>query len=307
MIDVALGVVERGWVAESHHRGRLCIVGADGSTRLALGDTAMPTLPRSALKPFQAIAMLECGLDLEGELLALAAASHLGQGIHLEGALRILHGAGLGVADFQHTADLPADPEALSAWLRQGRGKEPLAHNCSGKHAAMLRTCVRASWEIAGYRDPSHPLQQRVREVIHRYCGVIGEPVVDGCTAPAFATSLLGLAQGFSALSLAESGPAHQVAEAFRMFPEFTASTSHPVVTLVGQLPGAVAKIGAEGILAVGLPDGTGIALKLSDGSGRGRFEVIDAILRALGYDVDTSAHEMRIEASFDKALAQLS
>ena len=134
-----LGDVYRGWVTESHHRGRVCVVGAEG-TRLALGDMAAPVLPRSALKPFQVVAMLRSGLDLRGELLALAGASHTGQDIHLAGALEILSRSGLTVADFRHTPDLPQDQDALRAWHLAGRGKEPLAHNCSGKHAAMLRT-----------------------------------------------------------------------------------------------------------------------------------------------------------------------
>ena len=65
MMDVLLGIVDRGWVAESHHRGRISVVREDGRVLLSLGDMTAPTLPRSALKPFQAIAMLRSGLDLE--------------------------------------------------------------------------------------------------------------------------------------------------------------------------------------------------------------------------------------------------
>ena len=234
MMDVLLGIVDRGWVAESHHRGRISVVREDGRVLLSLGDLTAPTLPRSALKPFQAIAMLRSGLDLENQLLALAAASHLGQSIHTQGALRILEMTGLSTSDFQHTADLPGDEASLAAWLAAGRRKEPLAHNCSGKHAAMLRTCRLAGWPTEGYRDPSHPLQQAIRTVIEEYCGVLGDPVVDGCTAPAFATTLPGLARGFARLaSEKEEGPGRLVADAFRRYPEYTSGTSHPVVRLV--------------------------------------------------------------------------
>ena len=300
MMDVLLGIVDRGWVAESHHRGRISVVREDGRVLLSLGDMTVPTLPRSALKPFQAIAMLRSGLDLENQLLALAAASHLGQSIHTEGALRILEMTGLSTSDFQHTADLPGDAASLAAWLAAGRRKEPLAHNCSGKHAAMLRTCRLAGWSIEGYRDPSHPLQQAIRAVIEEYCGVLG------CTAPAVATTLPGLARGFARLASEKKGPGRLVADAFRRYPEYTSGTSHPVVRLVEQVPGVVAKVGAEGILAVGLPEGIGIAVKISDGMGRGRFEVVDAILTRLGHPVISRPGEVRISPELEENLASL-
>ena len=282
------------------------MVREDGRFLLSLGDMAAPTLPRSALKPFQVIAMLRSGLDLEDQLLALAAASHLGQPMHTEGALRILEMTGLSASDFQHTADLPGDETSLAAWLATGRRKEPLAHNCSGKHAAMLRTCRLAGWPLDGYRDPSHPLQQAIRAVIEEYCDVLGDPVVDGCTAPAFTTTLLGLARGFARLGSEKKGPGGLVADAFRRYPEYTSGTTHPVVRLVEQVPGAVAKVGAEGILAVGLPEGIGIAVKISDGMGRGRFEVVDAILTRLGYPVTSGPDEVRISPELEENLASL-
>ena len=141
MMDVLLGVVGRGWVAESHHRGRVSVVRKDGRILLALGDMGVPTLPRSAVKPFQAIAMLRGGLDLENQLLALAAASHLGQSIHTEGALRILELSGLGTSDFQHTADFPGDPASLGpGWpLAVARRRWPIT-----APANMQRCCVPA-------------------------------------------------------------------------------------------------------------------------------------------------------------------
>ena len=250
--------------------------------------------------------MLRSGLDLENQLLALAAASHLGQSIHTQGALRILEMTGLSTSDFQHTADLPGDEESLVAWLVAGRRKEPLAHNCSGKHAAMLRTCRLAGWPTEGYRDPSHPLQQAIKTVIEEYCGVLGDPVVDGCTAPTFATTLPGLACGFARLASEKEGPGRLVTDAFRRYPEYTSGTSHPVVRLVGKVPGAVVKVGAEGILAVGLPEGIGIAVKISDGMGRGRFEVVDAILTHLGHPATSGPGEVRISPELEENLASL-
>lgn len=306
MQDVEAGIVYRGWVPESHHRARIAVTAPDGSVRLTLGDMDHPTLPRSALKPFQAIAMLDAGLDLEGADLALAAASHLGEDIHVDGAVRILAGAGLTVADFVHTTDLPGAEHARDAWLRAGRGKEAVAHNCSGKHAAMLRTCIRAGWDVESYREPDHPLQQAARAVIEDYCGIVGEPVVDGCTAPAFASTLPGLARGYGRWAAAGEGAAKRVADAYREFPEYASGSTDPSVQLHRSVPGLVAKVGAEGIIALGLPDGTGIAIKMSDGMGRGRFDVAAAVLGALGPEVEGIAPEIVLGPGLVESLAVL-
>ncbi len=142
--------------------------------------------PRSASKPLQAAAMVELGLDLDGELLALAAASHSGEPFHLDGVRRILAGAGLDVDALPYPARGAVRP---SRPRRPGCGPatspEPLTMNCSGKHAAMLATCVVNGWDVATYLDPEHPLQVALRAALERYAG---EPVpptgVDGCGAP---------------------------------------------------------------------------------------------------------------------------
>lgn len=306
MLDAEAAIVYRGWVAESHHRARIAVTAPDGALRLSLGDPDLPTLPRSALKPFQTIAMLEHGLDLDGELLALAAASHFGETFHIDGVRRILDGAGLSEADLVNTPDFPLGEQARVDWIRAGHDKEPLAHNCSGKHAAMLRTCVRAGWERDGYRDPSHPLQQAVRGVIDDYCGVEGEPVTDGCSAPAFVATLPGLARGFGRWAAAEEGAAKRVADAYRAHPEYTAGTTDPVVELHRAVPGLVAKAGAEGIFGVGLADGTGLAIKISDGASRPRHDLALAVLRGLGHDAPRTDPLVVISPALEEALARL-
>ena len=49
-----------------------------------------PIYPRSCNKPIQALGMLRSGLELDGELLALAGASHSGEPFHIDGVRRIL-------------------------------------------------------------------------------------------------------------------------------------------------------------------------------------------------------------------------
>src|SRR5689334_7299802 len=142
--------------------------------------------------------MVRCGLDLPPELLALACASHSGEPFHVEGVRRILAGAGLSEADLQTPPDYPLDDEAREVVIREGGAKSRVLMNCSGKHAAMLATCVANGWPTDTYLDPEHPLQQAIAAT---FADLIEEPIavtaVDGCGAPLFSASLVGLARAF--------------------------------------------------------------------------------------------------------------
>jgi L-asparaginase II len=241
----------------------------------------------------QALAMLRAGLDPEravpAELLALAHASHSGQSFHLAGVRRILLTAGLSDADLQNTPDLPIDAEERAAWLGTGHGPTALAQNCSGKHAAMLATCVARGWDTASYLDPGHPLQQLVAETI---ADLAAEPVaatgVDGCGAPVMAISLTGLARAFRAIATADAGtPESLVAQANRTYPEYVGGTGRDVTRLITGVPGLVAKDGAEGVYAAALPDGRAVALKIADGAERARPPVLAQALRRLGVEAE--------------------
>jgi L-asparaginase II len=157
--------------------------------------------------------------------------------------------------------------------------------NCSGKHAAMLATCVAAGWPTATYTDPEHPLQQEIRSTIAR---LAGEPVtatgVDGCGAPLIAISVAGLARAFRAVVLAEPGTAERaVADAMRAHPEWTSGTTRPERALMRAVPGLLVKSGAEGVEGFALADGRAGAFKMEDGAARGRVPVTVALLRRLG------------------------
>jgi len=157
--------------------------------------------------------------------------------------------------------------------------------NCSGKHAAMLATCVAAGWPTASYRDPAHPLQAEIRRTIER---LSGEPVtavgVDGCGAPIFALSVAGLARAFRAMVLSDPGsPERAVADAMRAYPEWTSGSARPERALMEAVPGLLLKSGAEGVEAFALADGRAGAFKIDDGAARARPPVTVALLRRLG------------------------
>ena len=294
-----LAEVVRSGRNESVHRGAVAVLAADGSVQVSLGPATTPIYPRSSNKPFQAAAMLRCGLNLDGELLALAAASHSGEDFHVSGVRKILAVAGLTEDDLQCPADWPLDEREYRAMLVAGEPADRVHMNCSGKHAAMLATCVTAGWPTASYTDPGHPLQQRIRTLLSE---LAAEPVsaigVDGCGAPLFAISVTGLARAFRALVLAAAGtPERAVADAMRAYPEWTSGTARPERTLMTAVPGLLVKSGAEGVEGFALADGRAGAVKIEDGAARARVPVTVALLRGLAVDAEPGVDLAALDA----------
>ena len=285
-VNPVLAEVIRSGFVESRHRGAIAALAADGTFAFTAGSANTPISPRSSNKPLQATAMLTAGLPLDGELLALAAASHSGEDFHVQGVHDILDFAGLTDRDLQCPTSLPLDEPTARRLIRESDTPESRVRmNCSGKHAAMLVTCIANDWPTETYRDPGHPLQRHIRKTIEE---LAREPVaavgVDGCGAPLFALTLGGLARAYRALVLAEPGTAgRKVADAMRKFPEWTSGTTRDENRLMASIPGLLLKGGAEGVDAFALPDGSAAAVKIEDGNARARTPVTVAILAALG------------------------
>jgi L-asparaginase II len=280
---VVAEIVRSGFV-EGHHYGSWVVLDADGSVSGSAGDVEGPILPRSCNKPLQALAMVEAGLSLEAPLLALACGSHSGEPFHIEGVRRILASAGLSEDALQTPADYPLDDEAREQVIRSGGAKAPVQMNCSGKHAAMLATCVANDWPLNSYLEVDHPLQQAIASTFPR---MTGEPVahvaVDGCGAPLLATSLVGLARSFSRLATSSDTASTVVAEAIRTHPEYVSGTQRDELTLLRAIPGAIGKAGAESCYVVALPDGRAFATKTDDGAARARPVLMAALLEHFG------------------------
>ena len=284
---VVAEIVRSGFV-EGHHYGSLVALNADGSLDWSVGDVESQIFPRSCNKPMQAAGMVSAGLKLDGELLALAGASHSGEPFHIEAVRRVLAGVGLDESALQTPPDYPIDDAARDEYIRGGNAKSSIAMNCSGKHAAMLATCVANDWDVTTYLSPEHPLQQAI---MTKFAALTGEDIeavaVDGCGAPLLSTSLLGLARAFRTMALATEGPEARVAQAFRDHPEFASGTRRDEARLLHAIPGAIGKAGAESCYAVALADGRAVALKTDDGAARVRPVLMAAALRRMGVDTE--------------------
>ncbi len=283
-----LAVVTRSGLVESRHFGSLAAVDPSGRTILRLGNPDAVVLPRSTVKPLQALACLTAGAPLEGPALAIAAGSHTGEDEHVRVVRGIIQRAGLAEDALGCPADRPEDEATFERMIRAGEPRTRIRMNCSGKHAAMLLACAVNGWSTNDYLDTAHPLQQHVRATMAEATGIpIGHDAIDGCGAPLFGTTVRGIASAFRTLVQAAPGTAErQVADAMRAHPFYVGGSGHQNSVLMQTVPGALAKGGAEGVIGVAGADGTAVSMKIVDGSPRATTLVALRVLAALGTDI---------------------
>lgn len=285
-------VVRSGFV-EGLHRGSVVVLDTTGARVAGSGDGASPIFPRSTNKPMQAIGMLRAGLPLTDPAdVALVSASHAGEEFHVERVAGLLRRGGLGEEALHCPPELPVGDAARDAVLRSGGGPRRMQMNCSGKHTGMLLTCLAAGWPLDGYWRPEHPLQQRLTVAVEEFTGERAAAVgVDGCGAPVLAVSLTGLARAYLRLVSAETGTVERtVADAMRAYPELVGGTRADDTRLMRGVPGLLAKVGAEGVIAAAVPGVGAVALKVDDGAARARMPVLVAALRRLGVEAPVLA-----------------
>lgn len=288
--SVELAVVERSGFIESRHAGAAVVLSPEGEVVARHGNTDALILPRSSLKPLQAVACLTAGAVLEGEQLTLSTASHSGTDRHAEVVREMLTAGGLNEDDLACPPAWPSDSATRDEMVREHGQEARIRMNCSGKHAAMLRACVATGWPTDGYLDPSHPLQAHIRDVIARLTGEkMAHTAIDGCGAPVYALSLTGLARAIHRIGTAsERSPfaLHRVAgslvKAVRENPWTIDGPGRPDTIAIERL-GVFAKGGAEGVMVMVAPNGTTVALKMLDGGARASTIVAATLLARAG------------------------
>jgi len=282
-----VAVTTRNDYDENVHFGAAVVVDAEGAITDSIGDVELPVYPRSALKPFQASAMVRAGLDLPHRLLAVVAASHSGEQPHLDAVAEILERHDLSVDALANTPDRPYGAAARRTSLAEGIDASALQQNCSGKHAGMLATCRVNGWSIEGYLEATHPLQEAIGVEIDRLAGratgSITHVGVDGCGAPTHVMPLVDVAQAMRTLAVERS----DVPKAMMAAPALVGGTDRDVTLWMEAVPDLAAKEGADGVMVASLADGRAASLKIADGRDDVRRAVTVELLRRLGVDVD--------------------
>ena len=287
--------VTRGERVESIHRGSVVAVAPDGSPVAAVGDPDQFIYLRSAAKPFQLAPFVASGrfdeYELGTEALAIMAASHNGEDRHVRLVQEILRRAGLNSSVLQNQVHAPYDTETAQRLVRDGEQPTVLRGNCSGKHAGMVLFAKASGWPIESYWHAGHPVQRLALETIAALSDVPTERIAtatDGCGVVCFGMPLRGLALAFARLadpSAVADPPLREaltrIRDAMMAHPELVAGERRRIDTaLMRAYPKRiVSKGGAEGVLAMGLPDGAlptgapfgdgpmGIAAVIEDGN----------------------------------------
>ena len=277
-----LATVTRGGIVESLHLGHLIVLNADGSIYLSKGSPELPIFPRSAVKSLQASAMLKAGLTVSNEELAIICASHSGAQSHIDLVIKMLEKRDISISALKNAVDKPLGEKERIIWADKAASQ--LAQNCSGKHAGMLITCQQNGWDMATYLDINHPLQIAIKNEIEELASEkISAVSIDGCGAPLFAISLIGLARSIFNLVKSNKSVHKQIVTACITYPEIVAGAGRLTTRMMKGVPGLFMKEGAEGIEVCALPDGRVIAIKIIDGSWRPVAPIIMEIFKRWG------------------------
>jgi L-asparaginase II len=275
----------RGGTVESVHRVHAVAV-RDGKALASAGDPSLVTYFRSAAKPLQALPLVRARDDLEDDELAIACASHQAEPAQLEAVLSLLRKARAGEDD-------------LECGFEEGRPRERINHNCSGKHAGFLALCRACGWLPHGYRLAAHPVQRAALMEVAEAAELPMEEIplaVDGCGVVTFALPLERMAFAFSRLASLDGG--ERVLTAMRGRPELVGGNGASDTELMRALPGWVAKRGAEGLLCASGPDSLGVAVKVADGAQRAVQPALARFLTGLEIELRDDFARVPVENS---------
>jgi len=298
MANPILVEVTRGNGVESRHRGAIAVIDGAGLVVASMGDIETAIFPRSAIKPLQALALVESGaadhFNLDDAELALACASHSGEPAQVDKVNGWLARLGLGIDDLECGAHGPRHDADTAAMVRTGQTPDRSYNNCSGKHAGFLSTALHMNEPTRGYAKADHPVQQRLKAILEDLgaCDLSSTPHgIDGCGIPVIAMPLVAMARALSrmanpaGLPVLRATASGRILSAMTRCPEMVGGTGRFDTRMMAAGRGAVVvKTGAEGVYAGILPRlGLGIALKIDDGATRAAETAMAAMLKHFG------------------------
>ncbi len=278
----------REGIVESVHHVQATVCDHRGRIFSVAGSAETATFIRSALKPFQALAVIATGtlerFSLTDRDLAIICSSHHGRLEQVRQVFNILWRADI-------------DPLALQCPIPEGK-RSPLEHNCSGKHAGMLAVCRQRNWEMDNYLRRSHPVQQLVFSKIAEILRMPAEEFIsarDDCGAPTCFMPLSQMATLYAQLASGEHLDMERIVRAMTYYPAMVAADGEFDTELMRLSEGElISKAGAEGVQCIGrVGEGLGLAIKVMDGSKRAKSAVAIHLLTQLGWISPTIAEAM--------------
>jgi L-asparaginase II len=290
--------VSRGEMVESRHRGTAIVVDAKGKVLHAWGDTDRLVYPRSAIKPLQAIPLIESGAadacNASTEEVAFACASHNGEHHHIDGVTAWLARMGLRPDHLECAPHWPHEEQTLHERIAENPKLDNASNNCSGKHAGFLATAKHLGEELQGYIDYDHPVQRRMKAVLSELGGVNldGAPGgIDGCGIPVMGMELSAMALALaqmadpSGLAPKRRDASERILKAIMAHPYNVAGQNRLDTLAMQAAPNRfVIKTGAEAVHAGIIPElGVGFALKIEDGNKRASDLLTANLLDLLG------------------------
>jgi L-asparaginase len=269
----------REGIVESIHHVEATVCDSRGRILSVAGSPETEAFIRSALKPFQALAVTTTGtlerFDLTEKDLAIICSSHQGSVEQARQVFNVLWRADL-------------DPSVLQCPFPEGK-KSPLQHNCSGKHAGMLAVCQQRNWPIDNYLSRSHPVQKLILSKLSELLKMPGEELIavhDDCGAPTYLMQLGQMATLYAQLSSGDNLDLERIVRAMTDHPTTIAGEGTFDTELMRLSDGElVSKAGAEGIQCIGrVGEGMGLAIKAIDGAKRAKYAAAIHLLQQMGW-----------------------
>ncbi len=291
----------REGIVESTHRAQAVVCDNRGRVLSVAGNPETSTFIRSALKPFQALAVTTTGTleryNLNDRDLAIICSSHQGQ---VEQVRQVFH--------ILWRSDV--DPSALQCPIPEGK-KSPLEYNCSGKHAGMLAVCQQRQWPLSSYLQYHHPVQKLILSQVAELMKMPGEELIrahDDCGAPTYFVQLRQMASLYAQLASGDNLAMERIVRAMTHHPNLVAGEGAFDTELMRLAQGElVCKSGAEGVECIGrIGEGMGIAIKVMDGAKRAKYAVAIHLLKQMGWitpSVSETLSEMFMKLSGFKRL----
>ncbi|MBD1923368.1 asparaginase [Microcoleus sp. FACHB-831] len=269
----------REGIIESSHRVQAVVCDNRGRVLSVAGSAETACFVRSALKPFQALAVTSTGTleryNLNDRDLAIICSSHKGTIEQVRQAFNVLWRCDV-------------DPSALQCPIPHGK-RSPLEYNCSGKHAGMLAVCKQRHWPLNNYLQRNHPVQQLILGKVAELLRMPAEEFIsakDDCGAPTYLMQLGGMAALYAQLVSGNNLDMERIIRAMTHHPNMVAGEGEFDTQLMRLTQGElVSKGGAEGVQCIGrVGEGMGLAIKVMDGAQRAKSAVAIQVLKQMGW-----------------------